>query len=336
LLLVVGGLVALHLADESTARAREQGRREEIHRSVAYAADGVAGLVDARLQELSRAVERTSVDPRLRKILASPDRAGLGEFLKMIHGLYDDPRRKVARSPEEHPFKNWFVLDRQGKMLAITAGGNVVGMVFSHRDYHQGAIRLAEQKHTSGVHISRVFKSINDNLYKFGIAAPVRADHDPSAEVLGVLVATVTTDKTMGLPRRLHDERQNAVLLGVPEGHAPGGDYVILMHPRYQPGAVPVPFPAGRLRLEGEDDYEDPVGSADPAYAGRWLAGFAPVRDTEFIVVVQQRSPRMGTEGLSVLNDSALWIGFGLLAVVGVCLYSWYWWLTRRAEVNTT
>jgi serine/threonine-protein kinase len=335
LLVLVGGLVALHLADEATARAREAGRRDEILYGVSYAADGVAGLVDARLQELSRAVERTSVDPRLRKILEDPKRDGLDKFLDSIHRHYDDPRHKVARAPDEHPFKNWFVLDRQGKMLAITEGRNVVGQVFSYRNYYQGAMRLAEQKHTSAVHISRVFRSVNDNLYKFGISAPVRAAHDPSAEVRGVLVATVTTDKTMGLPRRLHDKRQNAVLLGLPEESAPGGEYVILMHPRYESGAEPVRFPADRVATQPVDDYEDPVGAIQSAYAGRWIAGFAPVRDTEFRVIVQQRSPG-GQEGPSLLNDSVLWLAISLLAALGVCLLGWYWWQTSRASAKTT
>jgi serine/threonine-protein kinase len=338
LLLVVGGLVALHLSDEATARAREAGRTEEILQSVGYAAEGVAGLVDARLQELSRAVERTSVDPRLRKKLGNPDQKALEKFLESIQSHYDDPRHKVARSPEDHPFKNWFVLDRQGKMLAITAGRNVVGQSFAHRDYFQGAMRLADQRHTSAVHISRVFQSLNDHLHKFGIAAPVRAAHDPSAEVLGVLVATVITDKTMGLPRRLHDKRQNAVLLGVPEGHAAGGDYVILVHPHYEPGATPARLPAERVRkdLTGDEDYEDPVGPSDPAYSGRWVAGFAPVRDTEFFVIVQQRAPRSGQDPVSLVNDSALWVGLSLLAALAACLAGWYWWQIRRAELRAT
>jgi serine/threonine-protein kinase len=336
LTLVAGGLVALHLADETAARAREAGRKDEILYSVSYAADGVAGLVDARLQELSRAVERTSVDPRLRLILKDPQRKGLDQFLESIYRHYDDPRHKVARSPDEHPFKNWYILGPDGKLWANTAGPNVLGKDFHHRDYFQGAMRLAEQKHTSAVHISRVFRSVNDNLYKFGISAPVRAAHDPGADVLGVLVASVTTDKTMGLPRRLHDKRQNAVLLALSEEPADGGEYVILMHPRYESGTDPVRCPVGRVGTQPVDDYEDPVGALQSEYAGRWIAGFAPVRDTEFRVVVQQRAPSFAQGGASLLNDSVLWSAFALLAVLGMCLGGWYLWQTRRAAAKST
>src|SRR5207247_1029253 len=38
-----------------------------------------------------------------------------------------------------------------------------------------------------------------------------------------------------------------------------------------------------------DDYYEDPLAARSEEYAGRWLAGFAPVGATEFVVIVQQR-----------------------------------------------
>ena len=38
-----------------------------------------------------------------------------------------------------------------------------------------------------------------------------------------------------------------------------------------------------------DDNYTEPAVSVAPEYAGRWIAAFAPVGDTGFIVVVQQR-----------------------------------------------
>jgi hypothetical protein len=35
-------------------------------------------------------------------------------------------------------------------------------------------------------------------------------------------------------------------------------------------------------------DYRDPLAARDPRFAGRWLAGFAPVGNTELAVIVQQ------------------------------------------------
>ncbi len=42
--------------------------------------------------------------------------------------------------------------------------------------------------------------------------------------------------------------------------------------------------------VEAQDDaYQDPFSARDAAYAGRWLAGFAPVGNTGFVVIVQQK-----------------------------------------------
>ena len=43
------------------------------------------------------------------------------------------------------------------------------------------------------------------------------------------------------------------------------------------------------LLWEPADDYRDPVGAALEEYRGRWIAGFAPVGNTRFVVIVQQR-----------------------------------------------
>jgi len=37
------------------------------------------------------------------------------------------------------------------------------------------------------------------------------------------------------------------------------------------------------------DDYTDSVGSYFPEYQGRWIAAFAPIGNTGFFVIVQQR-----------------------------------------------
>ena len=54
-----------------------------------------------------------------------------------------------------------------------------------------------------------------------------------------------------------------------------------------------MPLPPDRLRpgpagFLPDDEYADPVATRHPEYAGRWLAGFALVPDTELVVLVQQ------------------------------------------------
>ena len=40
---------------------------------------------------------------------------------------------------------------------------------------------------------------------------------------------------------------------------------------------------------ERRSDYVDPFAVRDSAFGGRWLAGFAPVGNTGFVVIIQQR-----------------------------------------------
>ena len=41
-------------------------------------------------------------------------------------------------------------------------------------------------------------------------------------------------------------------------------------------------------RLPADDGYADPVGYVERDYEGRWIAGFAPVGSSGFVVIVQQ------------------------------------------------
>ena len=84
------------------------------------------------------------------------------------------------------------------------------------------------------------------------------------------------------------------------------------------------------------DDYEDPVGAVHAEYAGRWIAGFAPVREADFRVIVQQRLPRTGPDGPGVLIDAVLSLALSLLASLGLGLLGWYWWQSRQAQGKTT
>src|SRR5262249_43198912 len=75
--------------------------------------------------------------------------------------------------------------------------------------------------------------------------------------------------------------------------------------------------------------YEDPVAERDSRFAGRWLAGFAPVGNTEFVVVVQQRYDEVVESDQALLRDLLLWVAGALLlslAVVG----GLFWYGLRR------
>ena len=60
-------------------------------------------------------------------------------------------------------------------------------------------------------------------------------------------------------------------------------------------------------RAEGIDEqYVDPVASIDPSYHGKWLAGFAPVKGTEFVVVAQRRHREAATRAWGAAAGTGL------------------------------
>jgi hypothetical protein len=140
--------------------------------------------------------------------------------------------------------------------------------------------------------LSRVFTSKNDGLDKLAVSVPFFPKGRPGP--VYVLGATVPTDATLGLGG-LNDERRKAVLLAPrdAEGGSPPTEYVVLVHPGYAAREPSVGLPVDRLRsgpggFQADDDYADPVAAHHPEFAGRWLAGFAPVPDTQLVVLVQQ------------------------------------------------
>jgi hypothetical protein len=182
------------------------------------------------------------------------------------------------------------------------------------------------------VHLSRVFTSRNDGLDKLAISAPFRpAGPDGPVWVLG---ATVPTDARLGLTG-LHDARRKAALLAPRDTGVPSetSDYVILVHEAYSPGERPASLPSVKLHrvddtgFAADEDYADPVAATHPEYAGRWLAGFAPVPGTELVVLVQQRYDQAVAPQGAFLRHLLAWVGgaFGLaiLLVAGL-------WLARR------
>ena len=158
--------------------------------------------------------------------------------------------------------------------------------------------------------------------YRFGISAPVR-DGD---EVLGIVLATVPTGATLG-SLRLTDEQRTAALVGRLDTNRPDGPpdaerNYLLIHPAYsERGAEPI-----EVHLQSPDPidhYEDPL------LPGRWLAGFAPVGDTEFVVIVQQRyDDAIGP--VNTLATTLAWRGWTALCF-GVILLGAMWYYVQRA-----
>ena len=287
LVAVLAGLVWMQSARNE---AQQTARRHELLESTGHVARLVASIVRDRLDELTRTVEQEGRRPELAALLAEGNGPDLREHIKQIAEHY----RGLAT---ESPFESWAIYAPDGTMLAQSLNSDLVGTKFDFRDYFRGAIEKGLAAGEPSAYVSHVYKSRAQAIFKFAITFAIRGTNADSP-VAGLLHASVTTDRTMGLPQTV-DSRYVPVLVAPREvlpqlvDSSRAKEYVILFHPAYEHGADAVPYPA---RLAGgfkeaplNDNYRDPVGDREPAYEGRWLAGSAPVPGTKFLVVIQVR-----------------------------------------------
>ena len=321
---MVIGLGLLRLTDAAANREKIRQRRAEILHGNVYYAQGVASRVLLELQHLASAVAETAEDPVLRDLLRKPVNQELQTYFERVYVKYQE--RGFVGPGGRSAFHSWHVLDQQAILRADAPEFRfkVVGKEFPHRDYREGALAHEGETGLAAIHVSRVYQSENDSLYKITLSARVRAGQDSQAPTLGVVSATMPASSTLG-SLRLANQNLKAVLVGRRDPKPPRGEvpdamptqYLIIIHPAYDAqaraeGNRAVPVPVERLRSipqprpgsefqlppvlhDFKDEeamnpaYEDPLAETDPDYGGRWLAGFAPVGNTELLVIVQQR-----------------------------------------------
>jgi len=166
----------------------------------------------------------------------------------------------------------------------------------------------------------------------------------------------VTTDASLG-PVFLHDDNRKVALIAPTDINSPEErrveKYVIVYHPGYRRGDDPVEFPYvdrcgmkpvptdnhqsqlsdPKLSIYQDDNYIDPVSSVAPEYGGRWILGCAPVGNTGFGVVVQQRFEDAVNLGSSTLWNLVLWSALASLVALAIMLIAlWRWTKSRRLE----
>lgn len=78
-------------------------------------------------------------------------------------------------------------------------------------------------------------------------------------------------------------------------------------------------FPGGGASFEPDSNFSDPLADVNKKYTGRWLAGSAPVGNTELIVLVEQRDDEAVSPHRSFFRRVLTWVG-GAAVVVAVAL----------------
>ena len=290
------GLAVLVLAFVTLVALNMYDRLQEPGRAQTALAQQKAETLHLRLKQLGQAVAAAAENPRIGELLLQRDLTSLQVFVE------ETGKSRVDLNGLS-PFESWFIIDHSdGGIVARwpAPAPGTEGKDFRGRDYYRGALRQAKANGGAPVYISRVYKAFSDDLYKFGIAAAVW----DGEKVVGALVASVTTSRQMGLPETESNEFTTALLAGKDSFLAPGeparpsgaSEFLVLLHPAYERRTPPVWIPkqwVETIRKSIADDYRDPTASLDDPiakrYEGRWIASFAPVEDSEFIVVVQRR-----------------------------------------------
>lgn len=356
----------------SVAQDRAARLEDEVLKSNVYAAQGVASTVLWHLERLSDPVIQTAEDPLVRQLLEKDDPASRAKLQQLFRDRFDPGgplglvNARLLQGRDEPSFQAMHATTTTGILVADTVDNpSVLGQDFTWRDYFQGAMAKKGSRGRAAIHVSRVYRSRNDGLWKFAISTPVYAGPEADAPILGVVAANFTTNSTLGL-LRLNDERRTAVLVCPKDpttedaaihfytpkpGASLTNEYLVVVHPAYTRGdkAIPVVSPqldAVHRSARGHEialpdaafdpasamdrHYADPMAALDSSYAGRWLAGFAPVGNTEMVVIVQERY-----EDAIPSDHGIIWSGAAvLLAAIFMVAFGWpgFQWLAGPRE----
>jgi hypothetical protein len=175
----------------STAQQQLVERTLESNR---FAAHLVASRFALEIDKRWRCLEHEASAPPVQKALAEdvrsavsePQRAELQSWLEARHRFWNTQfSSKTAAA-------YWFVLDRQGYLLAISPPKPaLVGQSFAYRDYFHGQGDDASQHPTGPIrapHRSNVFLSQPRNVLSVAFSVPIRDAAGLAGEPLGVLV----------------------------------------------------------------------------------------------------------------------------------------------------
>lgn len=289
-------------------------RDERLDSALQSARLAASALRAGELRELGDMVESEARAPELALAIARDDTRA---ELALLSAAYHKAR---SRRGALLSFRNWHLLDVRGHTLSDFPARENRGTDRSFRDYYRGPLRRAAAFERDRAHFSRVYRSLDDGLYKFAISHPVR---DRAGALVGFLAAMIGTRDLAGAG--FSSRERTAVLIARTDRAPPGSSknerwpsFVVMLHPSYRQYQPAVASEHGALPTLLQDThdaasmaardahYRDPVAARDPRYLGRWLAGFARVEGTPFVVVFQVRD----------YVSSALYAA-GLLVVLG-------------------
>lgn len=320
-------------------------------------------LVDRR-EALRDIADDTDFREVVAKNIALPreQRMELANFLDSEFDRVQQRRRGLGRLPDA----SWFLMDAGGYQRWHRDPKRVKESIddfFGYRDYFHGMMETFTMENAppslapiQQPYVSRVYLSTSSQQFRVAISVPVR--EPGSDKVIGVLARSIyVSDLLTDYERSVAMQQADSVgrVLALIDSR----DWKLIAHSEWQrrPQIAPnEPAEFEQLKLSPEmidrlkallqhpagtppsnqdrvDDYGDPMQTLDPeSFRGRWLAAFAPVGDTGWIAVVQERRAAV-FEPVDELRTRL--VLFGLTAVViVVVLVAGCWWLIVRIVNN--
>lgn len=354
---VVFVLLPLFALASSVEAARQ---RADLQRSVldvnAYAASGQAAAVLYQLRDYADAIERAAADPAVRALTHGPRRAPKP---RVDEGVGQDPCRtqsaleeSTALEPYAQGFSTFVVLDAEGcaraRMSDEPSPPNYGRQSYNWRDYFASASPDAEHPERLPA-VRKAYRSSVSQLIKFAVSSPLFED----GKWIGVVTGSMVAASTLELPRmkRTETSERMTVLIGPFEGentgpHLPRSgppEFTLLAHAQLRRGDKVTLDEGTAAELEREFQSSNArarqfeLGTAlplqrpnyvDPLLGEGWLAAFAPVGATGYVVLVQTRE----SEAIR-LSNGLHWIGQALAFGSGLLLALWgsfYLWRRRR------
>lgn len=282
------------------ARAREEARTLETN---AFIANAQAGLLLYQLRDYGDRLERAAREPAVVELLRRGRVVQHAPEIDAIAAGFTCGACKVAPTV--------WVLALDGRLLAqgpfVTP--RILGARYDFRDYFRGARALAAGSR-AGVYLARVQRSESRNALEFPLSTPVR---DAAGALIGVLTVSFSAQDAVGaVQMQAPDGRRiTTALLGPrgPDRHdavlaIDDRDFTFVVHPGLGAGkehALTSPGPRqiratfgspGQPGQQFELRHARPLkvaGFRDPiaGYEGEWLAAFAPVGNTGYVVLVE-------------------------------------------------
>lgn len=311
------------------ARAQEHSAMQ----ASAFAAEALAGEAASYLQTQVNDVVKLASDV---------------ELPHQLQAVPVDTAAWLMQRRDGNPrFENLWLFDTEGNLAAQTDGPpeepyKNLGKSYVWRDYFKGARAVKRGDASPAGYVALVVQSEADDRYKFVISAPFYDEHKAW---IGVIVANTATSPTAlgnanlvrhdsgrGNPRtdttvvalvapldRSRDEStgKDRYVVIVHDGLQHPGDGVQVdasglaqfFHTRWSAEQLAWTERSGRLPVTSSD-YHDPVPEWSKA---RWLAAFAPVAHTGYVVIVQTRYDAWVTAGLL----------YPLIGALGVAVLAW-------------